>query len=639
MVYSQVLKSESGLVRFKYPLGSGSRVNPQPAASAAGTVTVHSPVGLKNIYSPSHGIDVRWSGEKEARIGFETSGNQPMQDFLLYYSPSDKEFGISLMTYRETDEDGYFLLLLSPKLNLSATDVQAKDIVFVLDTSGSMREHQKIDQAKEALRFGLRRLHPNDTFNLITFATDVQTFKPQRQTASKSHIEEAIRFVDKISANGGTNIYEALTEALKQFAENARPHYLVFLTDGQPTVGPSDTFQILKAAKAANKASTRLFCFGVGYDVSTQLLDRLAGENGGAGDYITPKENLELKVSSFFDKINSPVLADIQFDTGKLTLRDHYPRKAPDLFKGTQISILGRYSADGSFPVAVTGKINGTPRRFTYSASFPRTNKENEFLPRLWAMRKVGYLLEQIRLNGESAELKSEVTALAKKYGFVTPYTSYLAVEDTPLARQAVLPAGAPPVYSGGGLSETVVTNEAYGERMSKRGVIGGPVSGGIGDAIRLGEGGGAGSAHGPGVGSGKGSGFGPGMGGGAGGGQGSGIYVSPDFARIATLPDAGQEAVDVSKALNFLKENAQNVQGLSPAHVRNVGNNTFVLVNNVWVDTNIGEGNRRPVVKIKFGSEGYYKLVMQEPDLAKFLSLGERVKVLYKDKVYEVGD
>ncbi|MBI1747337.1 MAG: VWA domain-containing protein [Acidobacteria bacterium] len=641
LAYSQILKAESGMVSYRYPLSSGTRANPHPIQSVSGTVTIKSPLGLKNIYSPSHGVDIHWSGEQQAKVGFETFHTLPTQDFLLYYLISNKEFGLSLMTYREANEDGYYLLLISPKLNLRKQDIQAKDIIFVLDTSGSMSEDNKIEQAKQALKFGLRRLHAGDSFNLITFATEVHLFKNQLQTASKDNVEAAVKFVDQIAAMGGTNIYEALTDAIKQFKANRRPHYLVFLTDGQPTVGPSDTGQILKAVKEGNQSSVRVFSFGVGYDVSTRLLDRLSEENGGVSDYVVPKENLEVKVSTFFEKVNSPVLSDVAFDSGNLVMRDNYPRRAPDLFKGSQLSVLGRYNSHGHFPLAVIGKMNGETRRFVYETGFPAVNSENDFLPRLWAMRKVTYLLEQIRLNGENAELKNEVLALAKKNGFVTPYTSFLAVEDAPLGLQPRSNLERPRPHTGYPMTGTAQSMEAVTDALGQRvygrgdGVVGGVAGGVVGGVL-------GGVGRGAGGGTGTGSGFGP---------TGGPGHSPKDRDARLTLPtqpavpyfegtaagDVGESAVRTSQALHRLKESAQTLPPTSPQTVREVGSKTFILKDNVWDDTAIGEKTQAAVLKIKYGGEEYFSLVAKALDLAKFLALGKQVKVLYKDRIYEI--
>jgi Ca-activated chloride channel family protein len=207
---------------------------------------------------------------------------------------------------------------------------------------------------------------------------------------------------------------------------------VVFLTDGLPTVGTVDVNQILKNVKDANRASVRVFSFGVGYDVNTTLLDRLVADNRGSGDYIEPNEDLEVKVSNFFARVNYPVLSDLRLDLGGVEADLMYPRALPDLFRGSQLTVVGRYkNTVNEATVRLTGRVGSRTETFLFDGRrFASEAGANEFLPRLWAIRRVGYLLEQIRLNGENRELKDEIVALGTRYGIVTPYTSYLVTED-----------------------------------------------------------------------------------------------------------------------------------------------------------------------------------------------------------------
>ena len=184
-------------------------------------------------------------------------------------------------------------------------------------------------------------------------------------------------------------------------------------------------------SSSATRAQTRIFCFGIGTDVNTHLLDKLTEQSRGYSNYVLPEEDLEVKVSSFFAKIKDPVLANptLRF-TGDIRATKLYPSPLPDLFKGEQLVLAGRYSGSGNAAIIVEGKVNGSTRNYTYEVKFPEESSDHEFIPRLWATRRVGYLLDEIRLHGENAELRDEVTELARKYGIVTPYTAYLIVED-----------------------------------------------------------------------------------------------------------------------------------------------------------------------------------------------------------------
>ncbi len=249
----------------------------------------------------------------------------------------------------------------------------------------------------------------------------------------------------KLKPVGGTNINQSLLASLRQFSETdrERPKMLVFMTDGLPTVDETNITRILDNVHKATKPGVRLFTFGVGYDVNTALLDKLASENGGVADYVEPKEDLEVKVSNFFSKVNYPVLTDLQLDMGGAQTDLIYPRNIPDAFRGSQVTLIGRYSNESdlkSVQLKLTGKAGASMRMYTYpNLSFPLRSDENDYLPRLWATRRVGWLMEQIRSNGEQKELRDEIVDLGTRYGIVTPYTSYLALENGTVSNNFVI--------------------------------------------------------------------------------------------------------------------------------------------------------------------------------------------------------
>ena len=431
LTYTQVLRAESGTVAYRYPLGTGRNLS--TIGTVSGRVEVEGREALRNIYSPSHRIDVSNNGERRARVSFESAAGREPQDFQLFYTLSNQDFGLSLVTHREPGKPGYFLLTISPKDNLSEQEYSAKDIVFVLDTSGSMAEAGKMEKARAALLFGVRTLRPSDRFNVISFAGEEHLMASGLIAADDLGRARGAEFVQGLRPVGGTNINGALGVALKQFDASDRPRLLIFMTDGLPTVGETNIQRIIDNARTARVEGTRLFTFGVGYDVNTALLDRLAAENGGAADYVEPKEDIEVKISNFFNKVNYPVLTNIQLDMGGVETDLVYPRELPDLFRGTQITLIGRYQNAGSVRdvgMRLSGRTGNQTRNFAYDGlDFPLTRNDNDFLPRLWATRRVGWLMEQIRSNGEQQELRDEVVDLGTRYGIVTPYTSYLALE------------------------------------------------------------------------------------------------------------------------------------------------------------------------------------------------------------------
>jgi Ca-activated chloride channel family protein len=429
--YSQVLPVENGLVRYVYPLNT-ERFSARPLEEVSIHVEIESRDALRALYSPTHQdrVYVVRDGDYRATVGYEESDVLPDQDFELVYTVSQEDVGLNLLTYRESPEDGFFLLLAAPSVEVDEDEVIPRDIILVLDTSGSM-EGEKLAQAKQALTYVLEHLNREDRFNVIAFSTGLQQYAAGPRPASEA--DEAVEWVERLEAVGGTDINRALLEAFGQAGE--RPTVLIFLTDGLPTEGEVEIDRILANAEAAAPANARLFPFGVGDDVNTVLLDTLAQQHAGTSSYVRPGEQIDEEVSGFYARVSTPVLADIAFDFGDVMVEDTYPYPLPDLFAGTQLILVGRYrlpsSAGGGHAtqIALTGEVNGERREFDYEGYF-RDDGGDEFIPRLWATRKIGYLLTQIRLHGENPEWVEAIVALSIRYGIITPYTSFLIQEE-----------------------------------------------------------------------------------------------------------------------------------------------------------------------------------------------------------------
>lgn len=427
--YSQVLAMDNGLVEYVYPLNT-EKFSPRPLEEVTVNVTIQSDEALKAIYSPSHDVDVVRRGDYNAVAGYEEYDVRPDRDFVLYYTVSPEDVGVSLLSYKpDGGSDGFFLLLAAPKVEVDSQEVIAKDVILVLDISGSMRG-EKIEQAKEALDFVLDNLHDEDRFNIIAFSTSTRPYA--RELVPADERGEARDFVARLGASGSTDINRALLEALAM-TDAGRPTILIFLTDGLPTVGEVDVGRIIDNVQNAGPKNARIFPFGVGYDVNTALLDTIAENHRGASGYVRPEEAIDEKVSAFYAKVSTPLLADLEIDFGRIDVEDVYPYPLPDLFAGTQLVVLGRYQGGGETSVRLEGEVNGQRQAFSFDdLDFQREGGE-EFIARLWATRKIGYLLQEIRLHGEADELVDEIVDLSVRYGIITPYTSFL-VEETELA-------------------------------------------------------------------------------------------------------------------------------------------------------------------------------------------------------------
>jgi Ca-activated chloride channel family protein len=433
--FTSVAGSDAGLIEYVYPLRAD--------AKSGGTLEkftfdadLKAQQPVQNVYSPTHPITVTRVNDRQARVHFDGRGVALDKDVQLYYTTANKDVGLTALLHRPTrDADGHFLMLISPRAELARTQEVPRDMVFVLDTSGSM-QGRRIEQARNALKYCLRNLGARDRFGLIQFATTVNKYSDRLMPAGNAlRMVGPLEWVDRLEATGSTNINDALLAALEMRPDDpGRSFTIVFFTDGQPTISETNPEQIIRNVMAKNTASTRIFTFGVGDDVNAVLLDQLAEKTRAVCTYVRETEDIEAKVSGLYAKISHPVLTDLKLTVGAdVTISEVYPPQLPDLFHGSQLVVLGRYRGHGHAAVTLSGMVGTDRKDFVYEVKFPsKTNGDKAFVEDLWARRKVGYLLDQIRTSGANKELVDEVVRLAKKYGITTPYTSYLVAPDKP---------------------------------------------------------------------------------------------------------------------------------------------------------------------------------------------------------------
>jgi Ca-activated chloride channel homolog len=401
--FSQVLELHGDLHRLVYPLRTG-RTSATTLADFTLTADIQASMPIRAVYSPTHAIDVNRESDTHAIVGLEQRNADLERDFVLYLSRSDEEVGVTLFTFDgdgEGGEDGYFLMLISPRLEREG-EIPAQDVTFVVDTSGSM-DGEKIEQARQTLRYCIAQLRPADRFNIVRFSTTTRALFDDLTTASAENVERAGRFIDRLEAAGGTAIEAALDKALSQSIDPDRPHFVIFITDGLPTVGETNA-ETLIAQVGERNGNTRIFTFGVGYDVDTRLLDRVAALNGGLSDYVRPTEDIQVSVANLYNRISHPVLTGLTIDFGDAEVDDFYPAQIPDLFAGHQVVVAGRYGRSIDSEITMRGTANGNVRTYRFRESFSSAgdaaNEHNDFVPQIWATRKIGFLIDQIRLNG-----------------------------------------------------------------------------------------------------------------------------------------------------------------------------------------------------------------------------------------------
>jgi Ca-activated chloride channel family protein len=455
VTYKNICRKDRDLVEVWYPLNT-EKFSAKPLESVKVKVDIKSKADITAIYSPTHDLDVDRKDSRHVIATYEAEKALPITDFEVFYKAANEAVGATVMSHLpEEGKNGYFMLLVSPNPRTAKTQIVPKDVCIVFDHSGSMGG-EKISQAKEAVNYILKNLNEKDRFCVIAYNDAVEPMFDRLVDAGEKTLAEALGRIDAVDATGGTNIHEALQAAmgiLKTSREGeestvSRPAYVIFLTDGQPTVGKTGEAEILSDTEKANTVKARIFTFGVGYEPNVRLLEKLARNNGGRSGYVRPKEPIETKVSSLYNKIKNPVMMALEVKVNKLKLSDMYPRELGDLFDGDQILLVGRYDCKdaASLPrteedvhraqLVIKGVYEGKERAFEYNVSIRSAGKDSRyaFVEKLWAIRRVAYLLDEIQLHGKSQEVIDEIVRLSLKYGIMTPYTSFLADEKTELA-------------------------------------------------------------------------------------------------------------------------------------------------------------------------------------------------------------
>ncbi len=579
--YSQVLESDNDLFEYIYPLNT-EKFSAKPLKNVSVKIDLKSNDKIKNIYCPTHEVDIVNKSDNHSIISFEAENTKPNSDFKLYFAKNSSQVGLSLLSYKSGKDDGFFLLSASPSIEIDKTNIESKDITFILDVSGSM-SGEKLEQAKKALLYCINNLNVGDHFNVIRFSTEAYSLFKSIEKADKQNINEAKRFIDDLQAIGGTNIEEAFSLAFKNYTESNRPHFVVFLTDGKPTIGEMEDNKLVKKILNTNKSNSRIFTFGIGDEINTHLLDKLTDATKAWRTYVSDKEDIEIKVSNFYDKIQSPVLSDMKLDFDNVEVYQTYPKDLPDLFKGSNLLVFGRYKDTGIVKISLTGKLNGQIKKFTLNGKFKNDGKEYNFIPPLWASRRIGHLLDLIRLNGESKEIIDEVTMLAREHGIITPYTSYLIMEDEEIrVRGGRLVDGfqtLPPA------PELRRTNEADYFRIKDK--------------------------------SGKGC-----------------VEVSEEFQSLNSASNykqtqQGNERLSYTSSKGEIKNLTQQV--------RNILGRAVYQQDEFWVDSELQKLGAKNAKRIQFNSDEYFKLLNKEPATAQFLALGQNVRFYHNNVFYEV--
>src|SRR5947207_8212803 len=395
--------------------------------------TAYSPT--HSIYEQRYATDSYEDGYNDSDRSFASSVRGSVRRFevrdargevtLLIPIRRTTSAAISLLANAPGNDDGFALITLSPP----AVRPRAvpRDVTFVIDVSGSM-SGQKIEQARSAGKQLLRTLSSMDRFRLIDFSSDVRTFRDEFSIASRENIRAAERYLDDLDAQGSTNISGALDAALSARVQPGRLPIILFLTDGQPTVGERDA-SVIASNVARARGPRRLFTFGVGADLNVSLIEQLALEGRGTASFVRPDESVERAVGIVASRLTSPLVTDVRVHADGVRLLKMHPSGPIDIFAGEDLVLLTRYDGSGNATLRFDGQTTSGPVTWTSRVYFPERSRENPFVARLWATQRVGYLSAEKRKNGGSREIDDEIRDLGDRFGIPTEFSSYLVVE------------------------------------------------------------------------------------------------------------------------------------------------------------------------------------------------------------------
>lgn len=649
VTYRELLPVIDGLRRWSFPLATG--IEGQPPTEVVLDLELESSRGLQHVFSHTDGVDVIRRDARRARATFEGRGAALKgRELAVLYSSAESDFGIDVLS-TGANGAGTFLLLFSPRADLDAEQVLPRRVVFAIDTSGSMKA-RKIEQARGALRAFLSSLTPRDEFNVVTYSSEAQPFFERTVSADPEYVQSALRRVAKLQAAGGTSIDHALRTSLGMLPPDpARVPLIVFLTDGVPSVDETSPQQLLLLERELNLAGARVFAFGVGHDVNTQLLDTLAEQSGASRIYVQPEQDIAVAASELFSQLSDPVLTNLTLAIEGITVERLTPRRLSDLYRGGRLAVFGRYQGAGPALVRLSGDVRGQRREFSCETRFAEAPRRSlEFIEALWAERRAATLLDQIRLHGADPELIDEVRSIGIEHGIVTPYTSHLILEeglrlDRGTARAPGSPGGSGgngPASPGSGGPATPGPTPRGGTYRGPSDTAGAPSTAALLDTLgrRLQEAGAlpkdarpeqlrelaqtvanellAADAALAGLGR-----------------DASGSRAVADSSYLARLVNAGSVTTGADDFFIGRGEQRSTVD-LVELFTRRIRAKTFALRDGVWTDRAIG-GQDLPRTRTESFSDAWFALLESTPALLPYFAFSERLDVLHEGTVYEV--
>jgi len=456
--YVETLKFEDGSYEFVFPMVVGPRYIPgrptgrqgggwspdtdqvpdasriTPPVAVPGTraghdisieVKLDAGLPVDSLTCASHAVEVNRTSANAATVRLKDQATIPNKDFILRYDVAGRKIQDAVLAHR-AERGGFFTLILQPPERVAPAEVPPKELVFVLDTSGSMSGFP-IEKAKETMQLALNGLYPRDTFNLITFSGDTHILFPKPVPATADNLAQAREFLATRRGGGGTEMMTAIRAALDPSDAQGHVRIVCFMTDGY--VG-NDMEIVAEVRKHPN---ARVFSFGIGSSVNRFLLDKMAAEGKGEVEYVGLKDDGSAAARRFHERVRNPLLTDISIDWGGLAVEDVYPKRIPDLFGAQPVIVSGRYTAPGRGLVRLRGRMAGREVVREIPVILPANEPSHDVLASLWARRKIDDLMsvDYAGMQRGIASTKAEITQLGIEYRLMTQFTSFVAVEET----------------------------------------------------------------------------------------------------------------------------------------------------------------------------------------------------------------
>jgi Ca-activated chloride channel family protein len=537
---------------------------------------------LGTPYSPTHSLDL--SDHDGLRTA--TVRGDARDVTLLVPARRASAPAITMLPYAPGNEDGFALVTVTPPL-MQRNDATPRDITLVLDVSGSM-QGRKMEQARAAGRQLLGTLRPTDRIRLIDFSSDVRTFKDDFVAATPDNVRAAMRYLDALEAQGGTNIEAALREAVRPAVQSGRLPLILFVTDGEPTVGdPRPDHLTAIAAGSGGEVKRRIFTFGLGSDVNVSLLEQLALEGHGTSQFVRPDESVERMVGIVASRLVDPVLTDVRVHVeGDVKLSKTLPAQSADVFADRDLVVLARYSGHGPARIVVDGTRRGAPVTWTSAVDFPERERQNPFVARLWASQRVGYLSAQRRKeSGGTQEVDEEIRSLGERYGIPSEFTSYLVTEP----------------------------RFAMNHGLAAQSQVGVGVAGGVARASGT-------PTPAPSM---------------------APVDATPAGSRSNRFEEAKtasvQRAASSLAILDSVSAASAPLSGDGRTSTRRIDGRTFVLLDGAWTDIRFHTGMHATTIKPY--SNAYWKVMDTLPELRAVFALGASVTVVGRDSAIRVAD